>query len=511
MKKARRKTVVALILAVLMVTVVFAGCKPETEEPAKTAEATKAPAAEETKAAEESQEPEPEAKLEKITLGTRNFYTSPELADMMEAQFLNDTGVELEIRHIPQDDSTSKIASMFMAGDIQDVMHMSGGFISYAMQELIYDVRPYYEENEVLKAIGDENPAIIDAATVGDALYGISTSNFNTMNMWIRDDLRKEMGVDMPTSMDELVDLLRAYQTNYPDMIPLTAKNMVYYLDVFASYFGARTRIHIVDGVAVDPVVTPEYKNFMDFWKSLYDEKLINQNMPTEGSYGAVRTQFHVGEAASILMWADIYDNLTKGLRDNGHAEDPDIYDKVTWVPPFDGPNGTFGFTYTAADSVKSVTKNTDMPKEVFDTFFEWYIASPNGIISSSRGVEGYCFDVVDGQMVEIDKVGYHGQSLPPVNLSFVYPFKFDPITQHEYDFILEIFDSYYKSPGAQTTMVPVFNQEYTDLVDDWEDGAYQCFWKYVLGEWTYEEYLEEYGKLASDWGLEEILANIKQ
>ena len=174
MKKARRKTIVALILAILMVSLVFVGCKPqEADEP----EVTKAPATEaKTEAPEATEEPEPEVKLEKITLGTRNFYTTPELADMMEAQFLADTGVELEIRHIPQEDSTSKIASMFMAGDIQDVMHMSGGFISYAAQELIYDIKPYYEANPVLKAIGDANQAIIDAAKVGDKLYGISTS-----------------------------------------------------------------------------------------------------------------------------------------------------------------------------------------------------------------------------------------------------------------------------------------------------------------------------------------------
>lgn len=505
MKRTRRKTVVALLIAFLMVALVFSGCKTEDEKPVDTTKATEAKASE----AKATEEPEAEKKLEKITLGTRNFYTVPELADMMEAQFIADTGVELEIRHIPKEDSTSKIASMFMAGDIQDVMHMSGGFISYAMQELIYDIKPFLEANPVLKELGDANPAIIDAARVGDAVYGISTSNFNTMNLWIRDDLRKEMGIDMPTTMDGLLELLRGYQTNYPDMIPMTTKNMVYYWDLFASYFGARTRIHMVDGVAVDPVVTPEYKEFMDFMKMLYDEKLLYQNTPTEGSYGAVRTQFHVGEAASIMMWSDIYDNLTKGLRDNGYADAEDLYEKVTWVPAFDGPDGTFGHTFKSANSVKSVTMNTDMPQEVFDTFFEWYIASPNGIVSSSRGVEGYSFEIVDGEMVELEGVGYKGQGFPPVNLAFEFPFKFDPITQGEYDYILEIFADYYAHPMAITVDIPVHNQEYTAIVDDWEDGAYGCFWKYVLGEWTYDEYLEGYEKLSNDWDLDTLLADI--
>ncbi len=155
MKNARIRTTVALILAFIMVAFVFSACKPE-EEPMveeTTQEATKAPA---TKEAEATEEPAPEGpKLEKITFGTRDYYTAPELADMTEAQFLADTGVELEIRHIPKSDSTSKIASMFMAGDVQDVMHMSGGFVSYALQELIYDIKPYYEANPTLKAIGD--------------------------------------------------------------------------------------------------------------------------------------------------------------------------------------------------------------------------------------------------------------------------------------------------------------------------------------------------------------------
>ena len=511
MKKARRKTVVALIIAFLMVALVFSGCKPaDTATPEVSKEATEA----KTDAPQATEEPEPEMKLKKITFGTRDLYTVPEVADMIEAQFLEDTGVELEHRHIPQSDTTSKIASMFMAGDVQDVMHMSGGFVSYALQELIYDIKPFYEANPVLKAIGDKNPSIVDAGRMGDALYGLATQSFNTMNLWIRDDLRKEMGIPMPTSMDELVDLLRAYQTNYPDMIPLTSKNMIYYWDVFASYFGARTRIHLVDGVAVDPVITPEYKDFMDFVKMLYDEKLLYQSAPTEGSYGTIRTQYYVGEAATIIMWADIYDSLTKGLRDNGFADAPDLLEKSTWVPAFDGPKGTFGHTFKEASTIKAITKNTDMPQEVFDTFMEWYIASDNGIISTSRGVEGYSFQVVDGVMVpDVNNtgVGYKGQGFPPVNLDYKYPFKFDPITQGEYDYILEIFDDYYAHPMAQTVIPGAHNQDYYSMIDDWEDGAYGCFWKYVLGEWTYDEYLEEYGKLTNDWNFAEILAGITE
>ncbi len=185
-----------------------------------------------------------------------------------------------------------------------------------------------------------------------------------------------------------------------------------------------------------------------------------------------------------------------------------------TWVPAFDGPKGTFGHTFKEASTIKSVTTNTDMPEEVFNTFMEWYIASDNGIISTSRGVEGYSFDVVDGVMVpnaDNGGVSYVGQGFPPVDLDYEYPFKFDPITQGEYDNILAIFDDYYAHPMAQTVIPGAHNQEYYTIVDDWEDGAYGCFWKYVLGEWTYDEYMEGYDKLAKGWNLQEILDGITE
>lgn len=408
---------------------------------------------------------------------------------------------------------------MFMAGDYQDVMLMSGNvFYTYALQELIYDIKPFLEANPVITAITDANPSLLDVAGVGDALYGLATQSPNLMNLWIRDDWRKQMGIDMPDTMDELVALLKAYQvgdldgdgTQDIDVIPMTSKNMVYYWDMFAAYFGTKTRIHMVDGNAVDPVVTAEYKDFMDFMKMLYDEELLYQGAPTESSYGNVRTQYYVGEAASILMWADIYDSLTKGLAQNGHADAEDLYEKSAVVPAFDGPNGTFGHGFKHAGSLKSITVNTEYPQEVFDIFFEWYIASDNGIISTTRGLQGYSFDVVDGIMNVLEPgVGYKGQGFPPVNLAYEYPFKFDPITQGEYDYIKSIFADYYSHPMAQIKLVSVINADYTAIVDDWEDAAYGAFWKYVLGEFTHEEYLEAYGKYVKDVGLDTILANI--
>ena len=104
------------------------------------------------------------------------------------------------------------------------------------------------------------------------------------------------------------------------------------------------------------------------------------------------------------------------------------------YMPAFkneDG-DGAMGLSYFAADSPICLTTACENPQEVFDTFFDWYLTSENGIVSTSVGLEGYSFEVVDGQVIADPEkgIGFHGQSFPPVDMDYEYPFQFDETYQ---------------------------------------------------------------------------------
>lgn len=510
MKRITKKSTLALILCLIMVTALFAGCTGTKETKTET---TKAPTKTESKKTEITEAPVEEEKIGKITFGTNNFYSRPEYSDMLQDLFLEDTGVELEIRHIPKEGTADKIASMFMAGDFQDIMDLGPVFYRYVVQDYLVDVAPFIQENERIKSIVDANPELTSLFTFGESVYAVSCSNFNTLNVWIREDWRREAGLDMPSSMDEFVDMLKVFRdgdfdgNGIADTSPLTTPNESYNFDAIAAYFGTRNKVYMEDGVAVDPILTPEYKEYLEFMKMLYDEKLIDQELPTNSSWGGTRTKFHLGQAASIIMWADIYDNLTNGLVKNG----VEGLDNVAPIPAFDGPNGTFGFDYAPAENGNFITTNAELPQQVFDTFFNWYLDTDNGIISTSRGIEGYSFDVTDGVMIPLESgVGYRGQSLPPVKMGYEYPFKFDPITQNEYDYIIQIFNDYYDNPMAQTTLVPASNENFKAVVGDWKVKIDELFYLYLLGNIDYEEFTEEYSIYKSEIDLDAVIAAIQ-
>lgn len=479
------------------------------EETAKKEETKQEAAADGTEAAEGSE-------VSTVTFLTKDYYTQPEVADMLSEQFKEKTGKELVISHVPNNNWEEKITATFVSGAMPDIARLPADVYPFVKQEFLVPLDEYIEGNEAVKAILEANPEVIKPYQYFGETYGMSITNQKFMASWVRTDWLDKLGMSAPTSMEELENMLVAFRDNdldgngKNDTIPLTLSAVLKDQDMFAASFGTRNEVFMKDGKAVVPFTTEEYKEYMDYMKHLYDEKLIDLEMPTNTSYGAVRTKFINGEAGAIIMWDDIYDTLKNGLA-KGATPDADL----TYIKPFDTEKGTYGLSYYEADSPIGITTQCENPKEVFDTFFTWLLTDPDAIISTSRGVEGYHFDVVDGKCVpntDNNGLGFRGQSFPPVNREFEYPFTFDDVTQKEYDGIIELAELAEPFGEKVTTTAPEKKfTSYWNIKTDLTAKVTELFHNYMIGNIGYEEYLDGFNQYASEIGLDGIVAEINQ
>ena len=443
--------------------------------------------------------------VEAITFLTKDYYIMPEMADKLSEQFKEKTGKELKISHVPNNNWEEKITATFVSGSMPDIARLPADIYPFVKQDFLVPLDEYIEANPEVKAVLEANPEVIKPYQFFGKTYGMSITNQKYMAMWVRTDWLDKLGITMPVNMEELENMLVLFRDNdldgngKKDTIPLTLSAVLKDQDMFAASFGTRNEVFMKDGKAVVPFVTEDYKNYMDYMKHLYTEKLIDLEMPTNTSYGAVRTKFINSEAGSIIMWDDIYDTLKLGLEKGGMTDA-----SLEYIIPYKTDHGAFGMSYYEADS-----------KTVFDSFFTWFLTDPDAIISTSRGVEGYSFDVVDGVCIpnmDNNGVGFRGQSFPPVNTAFEYPFTFDDITAKEYESITSLADLGKNLGDLVVTEMPEKEfSSYYNIKGDLTAKVTELYHNYVLGNIEYEEYLNSFNKYASEIGLEEIIAEMNK
>lgn len=479
-----------------------------------TACGTPAPSSsQQTTGSEASTETAEPVSLDSITFMSKDYYTDLDFADKFMDLFEADTGVGLEIVQIPNNGWEDKVTASFMSGELPDVARMPTELYPFVKQDLLLPLDEYIENNPTIKQIIEDNPGSVEAFTYFDQIYAISISNAKYMTIWVRQDWLDKLGMEMPDTLDEFVEMLRAFRDSdldgdgVNDTIPLTLPASLQPMDTIAAYFNTRNEVYVKDGKPIIPYRTEEYKEFMEFMKSLYDEGLIDKETPTNTSYGNIRNKFNVGDAGAIIMWDDSSSSLINGMASSG------VEGEVVYMPAFKNEEGTgaLGLSYYLADSPVSLTTGCENPQAVFDTFFNWMLASDNGIVATSAGLEGYSFDIVDGVMVpNVDNggMGFHGQSFPPVDMDYEYPYQFDETYQYKYDCIAGLAEDG-KAMGelSNTTFIAPDNTQYNDLKGDLDAKMQELFHNYLVGNIDYDTYLSSFEAYAAEIDLDNIVA----
>ena len=222
------KKVIALLLAVLMLTAVFAGCAAkdaETQQPAPTDEQT--PDAQPTPSEETPDAPETEEPFE-ISMLVVQQAGAPLSEDMEVIQELQKrTNTKLTITSVAEDDMPQQIQSMILANQLPDLIEYRGTEANSLLESgtLLY-LNDYVnaENTPNLWKFMEENPDY--SRDIHDDNGNIAYIAQATTRKWrcdwiINNTFLQELGMDMPNDIDSMYAYLKAVKEKYPDATPL--------------------------------------------------------------------------------------------------------------------------------------------------------------------------------------------------------------------------------------------------------------------------------------------------
>ncbi|MDO4296579.1 MAG: extracellular solute-binding protein [bacterium] len=519
MRKRRKR----VVLAVAIAAVLFTGCTAKTG-----GNSAESDVSQEQKG-EVMQTESTENKIELSFFGPI-WKPYPESSPILD-ELMKRTNTKIDFEWVDNDSFETKLAAKVASKELPDIICVgqstkinmndlirSGVLIP--LTEYVETSMPNYSrfltEEDRIQIVNQEDGEIYAIGMLMDVPPAYSTM--------IRKDWLDNLGLSMPQTWEEWVQVWRAFKTedangngDANDEIPF-AVNYEYF-KFLMNIFGMQSngRFSIVDGEYLYDPENPQYEAFLDEMRMLYAEGLFAKEFVT-----LVSTDFNTLGASntlgSLIGFAEYAKNYTISCRE---IDEDALFQCVT---PILGPRGAQNIparakvtlnTYITAEAAKQ--GKTESIIQLLD-----YIYSDEGIELTNYGIEGEFFERVDGK--PILKAPYNESftvarqsGLIPSTIPFYF-------SEEVYMQILTGGMSYEELDDAGKTFMdgmtinndyyytepPMFMTEaYTDHFDLLEQQE-ALRDRYIMGQIEKEEYNSGYEKLKAA-GLHEVIEQGKE
>lgn len=484
------KSILSLSLALALVATVSActGSNKQTDVTTKATEAS-------TTTAGTTAAPEPE-KLKILTYGQVDFEYNEKLPTLTEIE--NRTKIDIEWQNLPVGAEEQKLDLIFAGGDLPDMVIWSdlnkiaklgseGALIP--LEDLVASDGPNI--TKVFAKMENEIQFFKQKIYALDGhLYNIPTftpAGDNAAMTWaIREDWCKNVGLNVPTTTDELYTVLKAFREKDPnkngkvDELPLVCRNADYYLLFLANSFGVEAGLFWDDKAQQVQYgcLDPRFKDALAYISKLYKEGLIDPEYITNTD-DQFKAKINDNRAGMFLGYA----NSMIGASHDALKKTDASFNLVSMLPVA-GPNGDRfkQDAYTRIQGRASITKDCKNPKTAMKLLD--YCFSDEGHELLTYGIEGKTFVKVGDKYQILDYVSRNPEGLEPMQV--VNSFGIDPSLPHEYDsnayhslsapFVATIFENYASVPGILHESLSVnFTTEENDEMTKYDD-----LWKYT-------------------------------
>ncbi len=233
-----------------------------------------------------------------LRIAVRMDVNSPDPEEVWFYQFIeNEMNINLEVEKFTNENVSEYIAMMFADGDLPDII-INGNFgtadlINYGVvEEQIMDLAPYINEENTpnLYKIYEENPQYKTAVTDGEGhVWSLGYINDpadrgQIARAFINYDWLEEAGLEVPKTLDEFLDALRAFKERGEDIVPMGgAANAAPPLNYVLNAFGYNTQdgsglsIALRNGKVVLPAADREvWGAYLETVRTMYEEGLIH-------------------------------------------------------------------------------------------------------------------------------------------------------------------------------------------------------------------------------------------
>lgn len=403
-KKVLKRVIAFLLVSIMLMSLAACGSKSKDEgKPAnqtdttKKDEPTKAPEGGEADVKKEEEVvKETVVKPEKITIMVdKTLLDEASGQKEFAAKFKEITGVELVIIQPDHNTYYDQVALAFTGGSVPDAIILgSSQYTAYATQGALWDMTNAWETSDV-KASGHVKEEYVDALKVDGSLYGISPASGNGCVTYIRKDWLDNLGLAVPTTYAEYLEVLRAFTEDDPDgngikdtygvtaagiigpEIPYTNYLPEFWQNAYPDFYQK------ADGTWVDGFTESTMADALQRLKDAYSKGYIDMEVATNTT-SACRDKFYAGRTGVFTYWAGKW-NLT--LEQNVQTAFPEA--EVVAIPPIK----ELGNYVERQAPVWAITNASKNPEGVFKYFIETMIDGGEGQMLWTYGVEGVHYE----------------------------------------------------------------------------------------------------------------------
>lgn len=338
--------------------------------------------------------------------------TPPEEGNPVEEALAEIAGVDLDIRWVPNSDYGDRINTVLAGDDIPHavvIQQKTQAFVQSAEAGGFWDLTEYVRSGDY-PGLVSENPEVEMNASVNGKVYGIYRArDVIRSQIVIRKDWLENLGLEVPTTTDELREVARAFTEDDPDgngqddtygiIIPSWSGigNGSPY-DAFDVWFGSGNLWVEQDGELIPSFTTPEWKQAQDYARDLIQSGYVNADYATfDGANW--NTPFLNGEGGIIIDVSSRGPQIINLFREN----DESTYDQYVEIAgAVEGPNGHFAMPTPGYAGFIAIPKDQvpteEELKQVLQILSDWN--SEEAQILMNNGIEGLNFEVEDGYAV---------------------------------------------------------------------------------------------------------------
>lgn len=404
----------AALLACLLAASSLGGCSGDQQA------ASGAPSSQGAEVSESSAETggeEDNADQEPLELSIMTILFGSEIISMGEdndiVQKINEeANVRMEIEWVPSTSYTEKVNAAIAGGQLPMVvvadssLMRSTNIVVGCENDQFWDITDYVQEFEGLVNFYD--PQTLKNAYINNRLYGLPRPrNLGRQALMIRKDWLDNLNLSMPTTLEEVYEVARAFTEDDPDQNGQDDTWGLEYMDssyanaaengfnYFVVANGGVNGWGLVDGKLTPDHLTPEYKETLNLFRDLYSNGYMNQDFSLLS--GNTRYDFINGGQAGMFAWT---------AEDFLNCIDEELCPDAEWefVPILKDDNGRAVVNSTAGYNgqvmfTKSGIQDEETLRRVLGVF-EVMCRDDMQLLSS--GIEGRDYKVEDGVFIEL-------------------------------------------------------------------------------------------------------------
>lgn len=268
---------------------------------------------------------------EKATITWLNIlHTASPPTDTVLNKIEEKTGADIKFSWIPDASKEERINTSLASDSLADIVTLTildNSSVRNALKSgMFWEVEPFLDEFPNLAKISQDTRR---SASIDGKLYGVPFQKDLARNgVVIRKDWLDKLGLSVPKTTDELMNVAKAFTEQDPDGNGqkdttgfMDRSDLIYgAFKTLGSYFGTPNNWRVTDdGKMIPEFETEGYVKTMDYMKTLYEKGYINQDFAVTAKTDQ-QQKFAQGKAG-IYVGA-LFDgknllNMAKGVQDN--------------------------------------------------------------------------------------------------------------------------------------------------------------------------------------------------